>query len=112
MSDQTIEERVRETLRAVEGPSGPVDLTGRGRLRGLRVEDGKVRFELALGPDEPSALVGAAREAVAGMDGVDAVRVELAAVAGGSDDRPDEDAREGRFLFWVFQEFLLSYCQL
>lgn len=94
MSDQTIEERVREALRSVEGPSGPVDLTAGGRLRGLSVEDGRVRFELALGPDEASTLVGAAREAAARIGGVDAVRVELAAVAGGSGERPDEPPRE------------------
>ena len=92
MSDETILQQVRDALRGVEGPDGTVDLTRGDRLRGLEVDGGRVRFELALGPDEPASLMRAAREAVAGVSGVDTVRVQLAAV--GADDVGDEEAAE------------------
>ncbi len=84
-----LEASVRDALRSVEGPEGPVDLVGRDRVGGLEVDDeGRVRFEVALRTGEPAELVAAAREAAASVEGVEAVHVALQA----ADE--DEEASE------------------
>lgn len=87
---RSIEKRVRDVLRRVEGPRGREDLLERDRIRDLRVSgEGEVRFDLELGPDEPADLVAAAREAAASVEGVRTVRVGLRTGTSGADGPAD-----------------------
>ena len=90
-----LEASVRDALRTVDGPEGVVDLLESDRVGSLQVDDGgRVSFEVALRSGEPAELVAAAREAVAAVDGVEAVQVALQA-AGGGEEEPEEAATEG-----------------
>lgn len=90
-STPPLESQVRDVLRSVEGPDGPVDLVAEDRVRDLGVEEGgAVRFDLVLEPEEPAELVAAAREAAASVDGVTAVRVGLR--TGSSDEAGERKA--------------------
>mgnify|MGYP001138100070 CR=1 FL=1 len=70
--------RVREALAKVKHPATGVDVLSSGRVTGLDVDDdGKVRFQFVLRPEDPGTLVREARTAVEAVDGVTRVKIDV-----------------------------------
>lgn len=70
--------RVREALAQVKNPATGVDVLSGGQVTELGVdEDGKVRFQFALRPEDPGALVRQARAAVEAVEGVVRAKIDV-----------------------------------
>src|SRR5207253_2969673 len=62
------------------------DVLSAGMVQDLAVDgDGTVRFTFLLGRDDPGSLARAVRKAVQGVDGVTAVRVNVADASSGAE---------------------------
>jgi FeS assembly SUF system protein len=95
--DPELQERVLEALKTVRDPEIPVNLVDLGLIYELIVrKDGKVYVEMTLTtPACPvaGALPGQVQQAVAGVTGVNDVRVKLVWTPPWSQDRMSEEAR-------------------
>ena len=70
--------RVREALAKVKHPATGVDVLSSGRVTGLDAgEDGKVRFQFVLRPEDPGTLVRETRTAVEAVEGVARVKIDV-----------------------------------
>lgn len=70
--------RVREALAQVKNPATGVDVLSGGQVTELGVDDdGKVRFQFALRPEDPGALVRQARAAVEAVEGVVRAKIDV-----------------------------------
>lgn len=73
-----LKDAIRDALGRVDGPDGPIDLVGKGRIRRLEAtRDGRVRFAVALRPGEPARVAEDARRAASSVEGVESVEVAL-----------------------------------
>ena len=79
MSDGSLRERVLEALAGVRHPTTGRDVVESGHVKGLEVgETGNVRFGFGIQADDPGGLVREARSAVEAVDGVGAVKINVA----------------------------------
>lgn len=90
MSSQVSAEQVLEALRGVRFPGFERDIVSLDIVRGLEVDEGRVRFEIALARTDPSVarrIEAEARSAVASLEGVRDLKIvhRSAAVAAGAD---------------------------
>lgn len=70
--------RVRAALEQVRHPGTGADVISGGQVQGLDVdEEGKVRFEFVLRPEDPGTLVREARVAVEAVEGVSRVKIDV-----------------------------------
>lgn len=91
-----LESRIVDAIRTVKDPEIPVNLYDLGLIYELAVESGRVAIKMTLTtPNCPVAelLPNQVREAVAAVDGVDSVDVELTWTPPWSGERMTEDAR-------------------
>jgi len=71
-------QRVRSALAEVRHPATQVDIVASGHVRELGVgDDGVVRFQFALRPDDPGSLVREARTAAEAVEGVARVKIDV-----------------------------------
>lgn len=78
-----LDARVSAALARIRNPRLENDLLSAGMIRDLAVAaDGRVSFTFLLAPDDPAALVRAARAAVRAVDGVAEVKISVANPAG------------------------------
>src|SRR5690606_22659991 len=70
--------RVREALAKVKHPATGVEVLSGGQVTGLEVDDeGKVRFQFVLKPEDPGTLVREARAAVEAVEGVARAKIDV-----------------------------------
>lgn len=73
-----LEERIIEALGGVVNERTGQDVLRSGQVQGLEIDsDGVVRFQFALGPEDPGTLVREARSAVEGLEGVSRVKIDV-----------------------------------
>jgi ATP-binding protein involved in chromosome partitioning len=78
MSVKELLESVRASLATIADPVSGVDLVSAGKVRELVVdEDGAVRFQFMLAPEDPGTLVREARAAAEGVPGVAKVKIDV-----------------------------------
>lgn len=78
MDIETLKRDVWAALSGVRHPDTAEDVVAAGKVRELRVEEeGVVRFDFHLGPDDPGALVKDVRAAAESVKGVSGVRVNV-----------------------------------
>jgi ATP-binding protein involved in chromosome partitioning len=79
MSDrEEVLARVQEALASVHNPRTGEDVLAGGQVAGFEVDDeGKVRFQFLLKPEDPGTLVRAARAAVEAVPGVARVKIDV-----------------------------------
>jgi ATP-binding protein involved in chromosome partitioning len=78
MTPSKLQDQVLNTLAtaSADNPSG--DVVNRGQVRNLEVdEDGSVRFNFFMAPDDPGSLVKDLRTAVEAVEGVSSVKVSV-----------------------------------
>ncbi|MBI4545774.1 MAG: Mrp/NBP35 family ATP-binding protein [Gemmatimonadetes bacterium] len=75
---EALQRQVAEALMRVHHPATGADIVAAGKVQELRVEeDGKVRFQFALEPEDPGTLVREARAAAEAVPGVLAVKIDV-----------------------------------
>ena len=75
----TVQTRVERALSELKNPRSGNDVLSAGMVKDLAVAgDGTVTFTFLLGREDPGSLARAVRKAVQGVDGVTAVRVNVA----------------------------------
>src|SRR5882724_7498760 len=75
----TLQARVERALSQLKNPRSGSDVLSAGMVKDLAVAgDGTVTFTFLLGRDDPGSLAREVRKAVQGVDGVTAVRVNVA----------------------------------
>jgi ATP-binding protein involved in chromosome partitioning len=73
-----LEGRVREALAGVQNPRTGVDVVASENVRGIELSDeGDVRVQFALRPDDPGSIVRDVRAAVEAVQGVTKVRIKI-----------------------------------
>lgn len=90
---ENLEQRVIEVLGDVVNARTGQDVLGSGQVQGLEIDaEGVVRFQFALGPDDPGTLVREARSAVEALDGVSRVKIDVRLPTASS---PQQGGRQG-----------------
>jgi ATP-binding protein involved in chromosome partitioning len=78
MTSEDLRRAVMATLARISHPGSGRDLVAGGHVQGLEVDgEGVARFQFLLRPEDPGDLVKKAREAVEGLDGVTAVKINV-----------------------------------
>ena len=82
----TVQTRVERALSELKNPRSGNDVLSAGMVKDLAVAgDGTVTFTFLLGREDPGSLARAVRKAVQGVDGVTAVRVNVADASSGAE---------------------------
>lgn len=92
------EEKVREALRRVFDPELGLNVVDLGLIYGIAIDGGRVRVTMTLttqGCPLQHAMTGWVREAVAALDGVAAVDVDVVFTPPWTPERMSEAARQG-----------------
>ncbi len=78
MDQRQLEGRVRTALEVVKNPRTGEDVVEAGQVQALEVdEEGKVRVQFMLRPEDPGTLVREVRSAVESVDGVSKVKIDV-----------------------------------
>ncbi len=78
MSSEDLRRSVTAALTGIVHPVSDRDLIAGGHVQGLEVSEGGVaRFQILLGPQDPSDLVKEARSAVEALDGITEVKINV-----------------------------------
>jgi ATP-binding protein involved in chromosome partitioning len=78
MNSDELRRAVMATLARIAHPATGRDLVSGGHVQGVEVgEDGVAHFQFMLGPADPKELVKEARSAVAALDGITAVKINV-----------------------------------
>lgn len=86
--------RVHATLVQIRHPASGEDLIATGHVRDLTIsDDGVVRFQFALQPEDPGALVREVRGAVEAVEGVSRVRIDVKLPQEVQAPRPQQQTR-------------------